>query len=86
MLVILVRREASQALCPGGRYYHQFDFQALLQVGLSREAPAIFKYGDIYLMITSGCTGWQVNRAEVFFARHDLLNQPQRPYAQLRNP
>ena len=44
-------------------------------MGLSREAPAIFKHGDIYLMITSGCTGWQVNRAEVYYARHDLPPQ-----------
>ena len=86
MLVILVRSEASQALCPSGQEHHQSAFQALLQVGLSREAPAIFKHGDIYLMITSGCTGWQVNRAEVFFARHDSQHQPQRPYAQLRSP
>ena len=32
----------------------------------------MFKHGDIYLMITSGCTGWQANRAEVFYARHAL--------------
>ncbi len=37
---------------------------------MSREAPAMFKHGDIYLMVTSGCTGWQANRAEVFYARH----------------
>ena len=39
------------------------------QVGMSREAPAMFKHGDIYLMVTSGCTGWLANRAEVFYAR-----------------
>lgn len=39
------------------------------QVGMSREAPAMFKYKGLYLMLTSGCTGWNPNRAEVFFAR-----------------
>ncbi len=29
----------------------------------------MFKHGDIYLMVTSGCTGWLANRAEVFYAR-----------------
>lgn len=43
-----------------------------LQVGMSREAPAMFKYKGLYLMLTSGCTGWSPNRAEVFFARCSL--------------
>ena len=37
-------------------------------VQLKREAPAIFKHGRYYLMLTSGCTGWAPNRAEVFYA------------------
>jgi len=37
-------------------------------VFLKREAPAIFKYGRYYLLLTSGCTGWAPNRAEVFYA------------------
>ena len=44
-------------------------FSGNVQIGLSREAPAMFKHGDIYLMVTSGCTGWLANRAEVFYAR-----------------
>lgn len=47
----------------------------MAQVGLSREAPAMFKHGDIYLMITSGCTGWQANRAEIFYARCFVMSQ-----------
>lgn len=35
---------------------------------MSREAPAIFKYKKWYLMFTSGCTGWEPNRPEVFYA------------------
>ena len=30
-----------------------------------REAPAIFKYKEQYYLITSGCTGWQPNKAMV---------------------
>ncbi|EIE19343.1 Arabinanase/levansucrase/invertase, partial [Coccomyxa subellipsoidea C-169] len=41
-------------------------------VGMSREAPAMFKYKGLYLMLTSGCTGWDPNRAEIFFARSPL--------------
>lgn len=32
-------------------------------VGQHREAPALFKYGSTYYMITSGCTGWAPNEA-----------------------
>lgn len=32
-------------------------------IGESREAPAMFKYHDKYYLITSGCTGWDPNRA-----------------------
>lgn len=37
-------------------------------VGLSRESPVLFKHAGVYFMLTSGCTGWQPNRAEVFYA------------------
>ena len=30
----------------------------------SREAPAVFKRGDRYYMVSSGCTGWDPNPAE----------------------
>lgn len=36
---------------------------------LKREAPAIFRYKEYYLMLTSGCTGWEPNRAEIFYSR-----------------
>ena len=38
-------------------------------VGQSREAPAIFKHAGVYYLFTSGCTGWEPNRAEVFYSR-----------------
>ena len=40
-----------------------------VQIGMSREAPAMFKHGGVYFMLTSACTGWNPNRAEVFYAR-----------------
>lgn len=36
--------------------------------GGHNEAPAIFKNGGTYWLITSGCTGWEPNRARVFSA------------------
>ncbi|KAK9851559.1 hypothetical protein WJX84_010047 [Apatococcus fuscideae] len=49
--------------------------------GQAREAPAIFKSGDLYLMFTSGCTFWEPNPAEVFCAS-DLAG----PWLSLGNP
>lgn len=44
-----------------GRYIRIFP-------GGHNEAPAIFKKGDTYWMITSGCTGWEPNEARMFSA------------------
>ena len=38
-------------------------------VGKKREAPALFKHNGRYFMITSGCTGWDPNKALVHTAR-----------------
>ena len=43
------------------------DFERAL-AGQSREAPVIFKHAGAYFLLTSGCTGWEPNRAEVFHA------------------
>ncbi len=37
--------------------------------GGQNEAPAIFKKDGTYWMITSGCTGWEPNKARMFSAR-----------------
>ena len=37
--------------------------------GLSREAPAFFKHKGVFLIATSGCTGWEPNKLEVFWSR-----------------
>ncbi|CAI5469962.1 unnamed protein product [Closterium sp. Yama58-4] len=41
-------------------------------VGRSREAPAVFKYRQHYFLVTSACTGWDPNEAEVHVASHML--------------
>jgi beta-xylosidase len=40
-------------------------------IGQSREAPAVFKHDGLYFLLTSGCTGWEPNGAEVHWARWD---------------
>ena len=42
-------------------------------VDRKREAPAVFKHGAHYLMLTSGCQGWDPSAAEVFVARYLLV-------------
>jgi len=37
-------------------------------IGLSREAPAVFRHENRYYMITSGCTGWDPNVAQMAVA------------------
>ena len=39
-------------------------------VGDSREAPALFRHADRYYMVTSGCTGWDANKALIHTARY----------------
>ena len=45
-------------LKPSGRFTRNF-------VKESREAPAVFKYKGKYYMLSSGCTGWDPNVAEM---------------------
>ncbi len=46
---------------PDGTYVRRF-------VGMAREAPAVFKHGGKYYMLSSGCTGWDPNQAELAVA------------------
>ena len=48
-------------LKPSGRFTRNFIKQ-------SREAPAVFKHDGKYYLITSGCTGWDPNVAEIAVA------------------
>jgi beta-galactosidase len=50
-------------------------------IGMSREAPAIFKHDGTYYMITSGCTGWSPNPAMLASAP-----SPLGPWEPLHNP
>lgn len=46
---------------PDGTYVRRF-------IGMAREAPAVFKYNKKYYMLSSGCTGWDPNSAELAVA------------------
>jgi len=45
-------------LKPSGTFTRNFE-------NLSREAPAVFKYKNKYYIISSGCSGWDPNVAEI---------------------
>lgn len=64
----------SDYLEPSGKVARIFE-------GLSREAPAVFKHQGKYYLISSGCTGWDPNQAEI--ARAD---SPFGPWEILGNP
>ena len=38
----------------------------------AREAPCVFKRGELYYMITSGLTGWEYNPAKYFVSDHPM--------------
>lgn len=53
----------------------------VLGESVNREAPAVFKYGDYYYMITSGTSGWRANpatyyRAENIYGPWESLGDP----------
>ena len=57
-----INRLTEDYLKPDGTFKRCF-------VGESREAPALFKYNNNYYMLTSGCTGWDPNQAELAVAK-----------------
>lgn len=48
-------------LKPTGRFTRNF-------IGMSREAPAVFKHEGKYYVLTSGCSGWDPNEAQIAVA------------------
>ncbi len=58
---IHINRLTADYTKPDGTYVRRF-------VGMSREAPAVFKHNNKYYMLSSGCTGWSPNRAELAVA------------------
>lgn len=56
-----INRLTDDYLRPDGTYVRRF-------VGMAREAPAVFKCRGKYYMLSSGCTGWDPNHAEIAVA------------------
>lgn len=54
-------------LKPSGKFTRNF-------IGESREAPAVFKHGGKYYVLTSGCSGWDPNTAQIAVA-DDIMGQ-----------
>lgn len=53
-------------------------------VGGHREAPALFKRGGVYFMLTSGATGWNANQQQ--YATATSLAGPGRPWRTSATP
>ncbi len=56
-----INRLTDDYLRPDGTFVRRF-------VDKAREAPAVFKFDGKYYMLSSGCTGWDPNRAELAVA------------------
>lgn len=63
-------------------YLDVTDVVSRILVGLHREAPALFKYGKSYYMITSGCSGWAPNEALVHVSADSVMG----PWETIGNP
>jgi len=53
-------------------YLHQSGTYARILINDSREAPAMFKYNNVYYLITSGTSGWAPNAAKYAIAKSIL--------------
>jgi len=62
-------------------YLQPTNIETTAFVNQSREAPAVFKRNGKYFMISSGCTGWDPNQAELAVA-----DSPLGPWTVLGNP
>lgn len=58
---LYINELTDEYLRPTGRFTRNF-------IGQSREAPAVFKKDGKYYMLSSGCTGWDPNQAELAVA------------------
>lgn len=56
-----INRLTDDYLKPDGQFVRRF-------IGMSREAPAVFKHNKKYYMLSSGCSGWDPNQAELAVA------------------
>lgn len=62
-----INRLTDDYLRPDGTFVRRF-------IGQSREAPAVFKYKGKYYLLSSGCTGWDPNQAELAVA-DDIMGE-----------
>lgn len=60
-------------------YTHVTSTYTKVFVNMAREAPAMFKHKGVFLIATSGCTGWEPNKLEVFWTRYITLAFLQTP-------
>ncbi len=58
---LYINELADDYLRPTGKFTRNF-------IGESREAPAVFKHDGKYYLLSSGCTGWDPNQAELAVA------------------
>lgn len=61
-LTLQIAELDSDYTCHTGKYIRIFP-------GGHNEAPALFKKNGVYWMITSGCTGWEPNKARLLTAK-----------------
>lgn len=64
---LYINRLTPDYLKPDGTFVRRF-------IGQSREAPAVFKYNGKYYLLSSGCTGWDPNQAELAVA-DDIMGE-----------
>ncbi|MFC1996338.1 glycoside hydrolase family 43 protein [Chloroflexota bacterium] len=62
-------------------YLHPTDITTRAFINQSREAPAVFKHNKKYYILSSGCTGWDPNSAELAVA-----NTPLGPWEVIGDP
>src|SRR5450631_261281 len=62
-------------------YLSPTKYYSRILINQRREAPALFKYGSKYFLITSSCTGWSPNAAT-----YAVADNPLGPYKEYGNP
>lgn len=65
-----VTQETTDTITLGDGTVVQTFADRVLGTATDKEAPALFKYGGYYYMITSGTSGWKANAASYFRAKN----------------
>ena len=74
-----INRLTDDYLKPDGKFTRNF-------IGMAREAPAVFKHNGKYYMLSSGCTGWDPNQAELAVADSIMGEWKTLPYNPCTGP